>query len=59
MHPRMSVLLCVVLFCVGTGLSVGRFPVQGTLPNCLNGFMVFDVNSETEQAKGPNPCNVP
>jgi len=42
---------CVVLSCIGRGFARG----QGVLPKCLHGFTVLEVNSELEQAKGPNP----
>jgi hypothetical protein len=34
-----------------------RSPVQGVLPKCLKGFIVSEVNSESEQAKRPDPCH--
>jgi len=49
---------CVVLSCVGTGLAIGQSPVQGFLPKRLNGFVVSEVNSDSEQASGPNSWNV-
>jgi len=30
--------------------------VQGVLPKCLNGFMVSEVNSESEQVREHSPC---
>jgi hypothetical protein len=51
----MSAFFCVMLSCVDRGLGVSRSPVEGVLPICLNGFMVSEVNSESEQAGGPNP----
>jgi hypothetical protein len=33
---------------------MGRSPVDGVLLKCLNGFVVLEVNSGSEQAKGPN-----
>jgi hypothetical protein len=49
--------LCVVLFCVGRGLTMGRSPVQGVLQTCLKGFIVSKCFSDSEQARGPNPVN--
>jgi len=37
--------------CLGTGTATGRFPIQGILPKCLKGFIVSEVNSESEQAR--------
>jgi hypothetical protein len=34
---------------------MGRSPVHGTLPECLNKFIVSEVNSELEQTRGRNP----
>jgi len=45
----------VGLFHVGRGIAMGRSPVQGVLPKCLNVFIVLEVNSESEQTRGPNP----
>jgi hypothetical protein len=48
--------ICVVLSCVGRGLDTGRFPVQGVLtkyPKIDSQFQKS--NSESEQARGPNP----
>jgi hypothetical protein len=53
-----SASFCVVLSCVGRGLAVGRSPLQGTLPICLIGFIVSEVNSESEQPRGPNLWSV-
>jgi hypothetical protein len=47
-ESRMTVwvtLFCVVLTCV-------RSPTQGTLPKYLNGFILSEVISESEQARG-------
>jgi len=46
---------CVVLSCAGRGLVMGRSPVQGHLPKCLKGFVISEVNSDSEQVGGPNP----
>jgi hypothetical protein len=43
-----------VLSCVGPGLAMGRSPVQGVLPENLNGLVVSEVNFNLEQARGPN-----
>jgi len=43
-----SALFCVVLSCVGTGLVVGRSPIQGVPTKCLNEFIVSEVNPESE-----------
>jgi hypothetical protein len=51
----MSTFFCVVLSCAGGGLKMGRSPVQRVLPKCLDGFVVSEVSSESEQAIGPNP----
>jgi hypothetical protein len=37
------------------GLSMGRSPFQGVLPKCLEGFIVSEVTSDLDEAKGPNP----
>jgi hypothetical protein len=50
----MSMLFCVVLSCVGRGLAVGCSPVQVVLPKYLKGFIVSEVNSESEQFRGPD-----
>jgi hypothetical protein len=34
-------------------------PVQGVLPKYLKGFMISEDNSDSEQARGRNPWNVP
>jgi hypothetical protein len=34
---------------------MGQSLVKGLLPKCLNRFIVSEVNSESEQARGPNP----
>jgi len=51
-YPRRVFLCCAV--CVGRGLAMGRFPVQGVLQKCLKGFIVSEVNCESEQANGLN-----
>jgi hypothetical protein len=38
-----------------THLAMNRSLVQGVLPNCLKGFILSEVYSESEQARGPNP----
>jgi hypothetical protein len=43
------------LCCVGRGLAIGPSPIQGDLPKCLNVFIVPEVNSDSEQARGSNP----
>jgi len=48
LYRRFSVLGC-------RGLATGRSPIQGVLPKCQNGFTVLEVNSESEQDRGPNP----
>jgi hypothetical protein len=48
-----SAFFCVVLSCVGRGLVSGRFPVQGVLKKQIHNFQKS--NSESEQARGPNP----
>jgi hypothetical protein len=40
---------------VGRGPAMGTTHTQGALPKCLNGFIVSDVDSETEKAIEPNP----
>jgi len=45
-----GVVLCVVLFCVGTALAMGRSLVQRVVLKCLNGSIISEVNSESEQA---------
>jgi hypothetical protein len=37
---------------------MGRYPLQGVLPKRLKGFIASHVNSELEQARGPNPWRV-
>jgi len=37
---------------------MGRSPVQKVLPKCVNGFVVAEVKSESEQTRLPNPWNV-
>jgi len=49
------VCVCVLLPCVGRGIAVSRFPVQGVLPKCLKGFKVSEVIRESVKAEGPNP----
>jgi hypothetical protein len=46
---------CVVLSCVGKFSQMDQSPYQGVLPKCLKGFTVSEVNSKSEQARGPNP----
>jgi hypothetical protein len=36
---------------------MGRFLVQGVIPGCLQGSLVSEVNSESEQATGPESVN--
>jgi hypothetical protein len=36
---------------------MGQSPVQGVLSNCLKGFVVSEVDSEEELARGPNLRN--
>jgi hypothetical protein len=36
---------------------MGLSPVQGVLPKRLKGFIVSEVNSKSEQIRGPNPLN--
>jgi len=47
-----------VLPCGGTGLAMGGSPVQGAVPKCPNVFIVSEVNSESEQRRGPKPWHV-
>jgi len=54
MYGCMHAFSCFGLSCVGRGLVVDRFHEQGFLPDCLKGFMVSEVNSESEQARGQN-----
>jgi len=54
-HGCLFVFFCVVLSCVGRGLVMTRFPIQGVLPQCLTELIISEVNSETEQTRGPNP----
>jgi len=44
-----------MLSCVGTGLAIGRSPIQGALPQRLNGFIVSEFYSDSDQARGANP----
>jgi len=50
-HGCMFATFCVVLFCVRTGLAMGRVPAQRVLPKCLNKFIVSEFNYEYEQAR--------
>jgi len=54
-HRFMSAIFCVWLSCVGKGLAVSRSLIWGVLPYCLNGVIVWKLNSESEQASRPNP----
>jgi hypothetical protein len=47
--------LSIVLSCVGRGLAMSRSPVEGVQPQYLKGFIVSEVNHESEQARGSNP----
>jgi hypothetical protein len=44
---------CVVL-CKQRSLGMSRSHVQGAILKCPNGFIVSEVNSETEQTRGLN-----
>jgi len=57
-HECISAFFCVVLSCIDRGLAMGRSPIQGVQSNYLKDLVVSDVNSESEQARGPNPQNV-
>jgi len=37
---------------------MGQSPEQGVIPKCRNGFVVSEVNSESERTRGYNLCNV-
>jgi hypothetical protein len=50
----MSIFFSVLLSCIGRGLAMGRFAVQGMLLTCLNGFIISEIYYESEQAKGIN-----
>jgi hypothetical protein len=51
-----SAFFCVALSYVGSGLATGRSAVQGVPPNVLKWIHKFQKsNSESEQARGPNP----
>jgi hypothetical protein len=54
----MSVFFSVFLFCVDRDLAMGRSPVQGIVLKYLKGFILSDVNSESEQTRAPNLWNV-
>jgi hypothetical protein len=48
--------LCCAVLCAGSGLATGRSPVQGVLLNVQKQSHKFQKsNSESEQARGPNP----
>jgi len=47
-HGYMSAFMCVVLSCIGNGLAIGRSPIQGVIPRCLDKFVVPEINSESE-----------
>jgi hypothetical protein len=42
-HGCMSAFVCVVLYRAGRDPVMGRSPVQGVLPSCLNGFIKVKV----------------
>jgi hypothetical protein len=48
----MYTFLCVMLLSGGRGHAMGSSPVPGVLPKCLNGFILSEVNSESEQTRG-------
>jgi hypothetical protein len=54
----MSAFLCVVLACVGSGLPIDRSPPKGSCKNVLKVFIVPEMNSVSEQAKGRDPCDI-
>jgi hypothetical protein len=54
-HFSLSLSLSIILSCVGTGLAMGRSPIQGAVPICLQVLTVPKVNSESEFSRGPNP----
>jgi hypothetical protein len=50
----MSVFVCVVLSCVGSGLAMGQSSIQGVLQNVQKWIHKFQKsNSESEEARGP------
>jgi hypothetical protein len=51
----MSPSFCAVLSSVGRDFAMGRSAVQEVLSKCLKGFIVSEVNSESEQTRRPNP----
>jgi hypothetical protein len=53
----MSAFSCIVLFCIGRSLEMGQSPIQGVLSKCVKGFIVSEVTSEFEQARGLNSQN--
>jgi hypothetical protein len=53
-HGCLSTLFCVVL-CMCRGLATSSSPVQGFLLKSLKEFTASKINSELEQARGPNP----
>jgi hypothetical protein len=57
-HGCISSFSCVVLSCKRRGFVLRWSSVQGVLPKQLNGFIVSEVNSESEQAKRHNPWSV-
>jgi hypothetical protein len=50
--PGMRCVRLSVLYCF---MPTSR---QGIVPKCINGLTASEVNSELEQAKGPNPWSV-
>jgi len=48
----------IVLSCIGRDLTMGRCPVQETIPKCLNAFKVSEVNSNSEEVRGSYSCKV-
>jgi hypothetical protein len=37
---------------------MGRSPIQGVLPRYLTGFIALEVNSDSEQVRGPKRMGV-
>jgi hypothetical protein len=56
-HEFITVFFCVMLSCADISLEVGHFSVRGVLTKSLNGFTDLEVNSDSGQARGPNPWN--
>lgn len=55
---KTSAILCVVMSCAGTDLTMGRSSVQEVLPKRQNVFIISEVNSQSKQTHGLKVFNV-